>query len=31
MSESKDIYECPIIETLMDSEKKAEEYLNNKL
>ncbi len=26
-SENKDIYECPIIETLMDSEKKAEEYL----
>ncbi|EJR45827.1 mercuric resistance operon regulatory protein [Bacillus cereus VD107] len=25
--ENKDIYECPIIETLMDSEKKAEEYL----
>ncbi|MCW9133676.1 mercury resistance transcriptional regulator MerR1 [Bacillus paramycoides] len=26
--ENKDIYECPIIETLMDSEKKAEEYLS---
>ncbi|EOO11893.1 mercury resistance transcriptional regulator MerR1 [Bacillus cereus] len=25
--ENKDIYECPIIETLMDSEKKAEEYV----
>lgn len=25
--ENKDIYECPIIETLIDSEKKAEEYL----
>lgn len=25
--ENKDIYECPIIETLIDSKKKAEEYL----